>query len=94
MCKKLHASYWEPNGCYNCQHVFVKLEYDGDTEHFCNKGKSKRPLCGSVCMGENRSKFYVGVRYTRWMEWAKPRVVQPHGICVLWQSKEKHETKD
>mgnify|MGYP000999992506 CR=1 FL=1 len=88
-------NYKEQNGCFNCKHVFIKMEYDDGYEYFCHHDNSKRPICGSVLMSESFFYEYNGntknhihlsdeeyeKKYNEWEDWANERRVIESGIC-------------
>lgn len=92
---ELDPSYVEQDGCWNCQHVFCKYEYDGDTVFFCTKNAPPRPLCGSVCMNERH--FHSKVRseeesirlHDLWEAWSLPRQCREYGVCQYWERKQE-----
>ncbi len=86
------------DGCHNCRHRFVKVEYDGEYQLHCAIDGG-RPLCGSVMLeetfpglGEWGSNPDAEAMYTAaadaWDAWSKPRQVEPAHICDLHEPKE------
>lgn len=45
-------TYKKQHSCQDCGHVFRMYEYEGASQFFCHFDLLKRPLCGSVAMGE------------------------------------------
>lgn len=77
-------------GCWNCKYVFVFEEYEQGDILYCTYGAPKRPLCGSVALGENPFDFGDPIEiHKRWQEWSEGREVEPYGICLNWTSKLK-----
>ena len=78
------ASYRKQDGCHNCGHVFVYMNYDqGD----------QWPLSGSVLMEEepicrlpNPERHEA---YMAWDEWTDNREVEAWGICDEWKRREQ-----
>lgn len=92
--KLVDSSYFVVNGCHNCDHVFRKIDYDDVDDLYCNRVKTgRRPLCGSVLMGEFKGLggkgFYTSSRYDRWKKWSEHRAVSAQGWCIYWRL--KHE---
>jgi hypothetical protein len=50
-------NYREQNGCYNCNYLFIKLEYDEPVMYYCNIDNN-RPLCLSSMMDEVPYSFF------------------------------------
>ena len=95
-------NYRPQNGCYNCNHCFLKIEWDCDVEHYClsKNPNIKRPLSGSVNMKEE---FESGLMlndknevvaddsfekgYEAWNKWAKENKVDETSICDDWKER-------
>ena len=83
---KLDKSYKEQDCCANCKFVFLKQEYEEPNPYFCHVDNSKRPLCGSVFMGEFGDTYEESCKiWDKWEEWADPREVKAYGICRKYQ---------
>ena len=79
------------DGCANCQHVFVRTEYEGDDELYCSFGAPQRPACMSVLMEEHNP--VPGAPWgfdeegqKKWDEWKDGRRVLPQGLCTEWMA--------
>ena len=60
-------NYIVPDGCWNCEHVFKRYDYDEPDEYFCTFNAPKRPLCMSVSMSEDPDNNEV--EWEEWEEW-------------------------
>ncbi len=81
---ELDKTYKVQDGCHNCEHAFVKTEYEDGPEYFCHRDDSERPECLSVRMGEHRrvSSAAAWLKASKdWDTWARPRWVEACGIC-------------
>lgn len=75
--------------CATCRHCFVKQDYDGGPEYFCNIDNDRPERCGSLSMGEDWGRGKGGrydkelwdSEYTRWTEWEKDHEVRSYYIC-------------
>ena len=88
------------NGCWNCQFVFRKEDYDEPYQYFCNKGCKTRPKCGSSCMDGEDYPFTISTKSKKykqkmkmakdWQDYSNEREVQPFGICkgYKWRTDE------
>ena len=82
-------TYRVQDGCANCQHVFVRREYNEGDELYCTFRAPERPPCMSVLMGESnqiqgRPWGYDEEGAEKWEEWKTFRCVVPQGICGEW----------
>lgn len=78
----LPAGYFVQNGCHNCQHCFLKYDYDSYPSYFCTYNAPPRPNCLSVAMdewGENAEEREA------WHGWSENREVKSYGICDFWE---------
>jgi hypothetical protein len=51
----MNETYKVQDGCHNCVHVFEEYDYDSPICLFCTRQAPERPICGSVCLGEEFS---------------------------------------
>lgn len=88
-------NYKVQDGCWNCKNAFVYTEYDEGETCYCTKNKDKRPLCGSVAMGESYRKslsdfgfnLHIEKLINAWNEWSDKYIVRESGICEEWVTK-------
>lgn len=85
-------TYRVQDGCANCQHVFVRQEYEGNDELYCTLNAPKRPLCMSIFMAEDcqipKNQWgYDEAGHKKWDAWKDGRRVVPNGICREWSFK-------
>lgn len=76
-------SYRERDGCHNCEHVFIRGEYDEPPYLYCTRGAPPRPPCCSVAMGE--CDLDDEERNKKWDAWKRGRRVRREGICNHWK---------
>mgnify|MGYP001592644006 CR=1 len=87
-------SYFLQDACINCAFSERITEYDNDDEFYCAEGKDTppRPICGSVAMGEcfdwDTASERSPKEFETWEKWKKGKLVQSHGKCVHYISKE------
>ena len=90
------------DGCHNCDHVYVRTDFDEDTKHFCCQD-GPRPMSGSHLQGED---FGIDIkkrgidifepegfaeldRLTEaWVTWEETHKVHESGTCFCWKKKE------
>lgn len=80
---KKRTNYKIQNGCWNCQYVFEKIEYDEESEYYCNLNDG-RPNCGSQCHDERFDVYNMEVftkQLQKWNQWAKIHNVDCCGVC-------------
>lgn len=87
-------SYREQDGCWNCNKVFVRHEYDEWPQWFCTVGTPDRPLCCSVAMNEAGDLGDIftpamDARYNAWDKWADNTECRPYGKCDGWEKDTK-----
>ncbi len=88
------------NTCANCDHSFVKCEYDeGDTYYCLLKNPTQiRPKCGSIAMNESFFGKSLGTQIRKtdeeinkeidaWDTWAEENFVYECGTCDNWTKK-------
>jgi len=83
------VTYRVQDGCANCQHVFIRQEYEGNDELYCTLNAPKRPPCMSFFMEEDRlvpnapwGNDEEGEK--KWDAWKEGRQVVAQGICGEW----------
>lgn len=84
MTQRIPNSYRIQDGCANCAHVFVRLEYENDNELYCLLDAPPRPPCMSIFMGEHGPMRTWSERdepREAWNAWKEGRDVLPQGIC-------------
>jgi len=88
--RKVPWSYREQRACANCAHLFRFMDYEGEGL-YCAFCAPTRPKCGSLAMkGERFVESWPDkdaewrAEFDAWTEWARPREVEPHGICTSW----------
>lgn len=77
-------NYNDQDGCHNCKHIFVLVEYDDHPEFFCTLGAKERPMSGSIFMDEGfdaSTEEEFAEKYDKWDEWSKTQSVKCYGIC-------------
>lgn len=78
------------HGCHDCKHVFVKVGYDEHPEYFCHYDNSKRPICGSMLMGESYFKegdARFDELYEAWIKWSAQHLCMAWGVCPQWKER-------
>jgi hypothetical protein len=45
------------DGCWNCQHVFRRTDFEDESDYYCCKDGMERPLCDSHMMGEDHFSY-------------------------------------
>ena len=88
------VNYRKQNGCINCQHVFVRYEYEEQDEYYCALSAPQRPMCNSVAMNEwagTIERSTTNATHERiekaWGAWRKGREVEAIGICDMWEQR-------
>jgi len=102
MCSPVHvdSTYREIGGCHNCEHVFVRGEFEEADRHYCTMDAPERPICMSMCMtGEYFDPTSLGfdeydaglekwrMHYADWTKWNRGREVHAWGWCQQWNEK-------
>lgn len=86
---RVHRSYYEQDGCWNCQWSLRVYECDYQDDLYCRRGAPPRPLCGSFVLNEAFSYVSRAIEKERnleWREWADGREVSPCGMCEHWKA--------
>ena len=80
-------NYKEQTGCHNCEHCFIRIEYDDSNLYYCTIKAPPRPPCGSVCMEESYLQLETDKEWRdadeAWSEWSKNRKVEAWGYCGI-----------
>ena len=95
-------SYNNYDTCRNCEHVFIRTDYDDCPGYFCTREAPERPLCNSVGMREtignkhpdlswDKQEILQHNNYKAWDEWSIPREVFAWGVCDNWKFEEKKQ---
>lgn len=87
--------YKEQNGCWNCQHVFEKEEYDAASDFFCTVDGILQPTLNldqvkdksKLITFSGRQKVYDKL-VRKWEKWANPRQVKECGKCGQWEKRD------
>lgn len=90
--------YREQDGCWNCQHVYEKADYDGPSDFFCISDGILQPSLNLDQVGDKRKlqtlsgrqKVYDNLLKT-WYRWADPRQVKEYGKCGQWKKRESND---
>ncbi len=96
--------YNQPDGCWNCYHIFIYSDYDEGYTYYCTRDQSVRPLCGSVALNEDLGDELkkqgfgredteewweeYGKAVEEWEMWSDAHKVNNYGICPEWEFKE------
>ena len=80
------SSYVVQDGCHNCVHSFMKIEYDDIIRYYCTFNSRRPKRCGSVLMRESffDKKLSKRSQYRscdRWNEWEDKHNVEAFGKC-------------
>lgn len=89
----LPVTYTVRDGCRDCTHVYEEEQWEGDPALYCCVIPPKRPLCTGGAHPEEplRCVDDLGVyneAQLAWQLWAKDRLVDGGGHCLLWKRKD------